>query len=184
MLHKGFQGQILDFFCVSSDPVGEHVWRQTSVGAKSSQDISEFSSGGAPLSLSPLTAAGFKDNSAPTLDTWVKYLHLHGITLGPSVGGKSNLPTTAEELATPGLPIFPSFARQLIPACPNQSPFPFCCHPTPALRQDTGLGTLRTSRAMLKAKSQPGMLPSHSWFIADAHLKAGVSAKPNSGHPK
>lgn len=110
-----------------------------------------------PISLW-LTAAGFKNDSAPTSNNLVHYPNLHGITLGPSVRGKSNLSTTAEELVPPGLPIFPFSARQLIPACPNGVPFPFCCHPAPVLHWDAGPWTLEEKSQLACCPPAAGLL--------------------------
>lgn len=142
-----FQGQVLDVFGATSGHVGLHLWKQAPIVEKSSQDTSELLSE---------DAAGFKDNSASALNTLVKYLNLHGLTLGPSVGGKSRRIT---------LWIFPSSSSPVVPICP----------PSPKTQD---LGCYSQAEPCWK----PNLISSSSLPSA-AHLKVdvGIPAAQNKG---
>lgn len=92
--------------------------------------------------------AGFKDNSASTLNTLVKYLNLHGLTLVPQWEEK------AEEHCDSQFSLPPQVQSSQF-AQTGTHPLPAATQP-----QDTEPWMLFTSGALLKAKSQPVLFPS------------------------
>lgn len=161
---KYFQGQVLDIFGATWDHIGEHLWKQASLVDKSSQDTSQLPSE---------DTAGFKDNSASTLNTLVKYLTLHALPLCPSVQGKSRRVTL-------WLPIFPSSSSQAIPVCPNWNSSPSCCPPGPRHRILDVIQQWSLAESQISAWPVPFPL----LLVLDAHPEVDVPAALEFPLPK